>query len=71
MKSAPLLLACLAACMTLGAAGGAQQPRLRMQPITVSSVPAEGPANGGLDPSSGPERLSGYFKLNRTYDAHM
>ncbi|KAL4436655.1 hypothetical protein ABPG75_003794 [Micractinium tetrahymenae] len=71
MRPVALLLLCLATCAGLGAVGAAQQPRLRMQPITVSAAPAEGAANGGLGPSSGPERFSGYFKLNRTYDAHM
>lgn len=70
MRPARLLLAFLAASATFWAASAAQ-PRLRMQPITVSAAPAEGAANGDFGPSSGPERFSGYFKLNRTYDAHM
>ena len=61
---------------TNGAADGAE-PRLQMKPIRVPG--AGGASNGGADdwpepfpsPEGAPGRYSGYFKLNRTYDAHM
>jgi carboxypeptidase C (cathepsin A) len=64
MRAPALRLAALLAAMACTAAARDQQ-RLTMQPISLVGSAAAA-ANG-----QGPERYSGYFKLNRTYDAHM
>lgn len=69
---APKLLLCfLAGALAVGAAADAAQPppRLAFTPITLPAAPAN--LGDGEFPDAKPERFSGYFKLNRTYDAHM
>lgn len=69
MKSLPLLV-CLAAVCGLALADETpleqSHPRLTLRPIGLGGDAAA--ANGV---GEAPERFAGYFKLNRTYDAHM
>jgi carboxypeptidase C (cathepsin A) len=46
----------------------ASTDRLSFHKISTSNL--REPSEASI-PTSGPERYSGYFKLNRTYDAHM
>lgn len=66
MQALPALLLLLAAAGATAAAG-TDPSRLQMAPITLPSA-AAGAANGAppLVPEVEPERMSGYFKLNRT-----
>lgn len=48
-----------------------QSSRLSLHKISSQSLRATGSLQDQLLNEDGPERYSGYFKLNRTYDAHM
>ena len=63
----PMLLLAVLACSVLGAS--ASSNRLTFKDITLSATQPDGLRDTPVvDP---PRRIAGYFKLNRTHDAHM